>query len=165
MSPWHVACRKGNLEIVKTFLKIEDLQINQQGKEVFSFFLFSLVWDIFDDLLKSIFVKKKRERQLCVRQLREVILTLLLYWWKEVLQSILEIKSVFSLLIFYCCQMKKNDSKIFFSKNCYSGRTPFTLHVNWEILKLFLSSPNMVLNFKLGTVMVLSWHVKGATWM
>ena len=41
MSPWHVACQKGNLEIVKIFLKIEDLQIDQQGNQVFSFFLFS----------------------------------------------------------------------------------------------------------------------------
>ena len=40
MSPFHVACQKGNLEIVKTFLKIEDLQIDQPGKWV-AFFLFS----------------------------------------------------------------------------------------------------------------------------
>ena len=44
MSPWHVACQKGNLEIVKTFLKIEDLQIDQQGNGVsfFSFLLFEI---------------------------------------------------------------------------------------------------------------------------
>ena len=108
MSPWHVACQKGSLEIVKSFLKIEDLQIDQQGNQVF---LFSLVWDFFDDLLKINICETKRERQLCLRQLREVILTLLLYWWKKVLQSILEIESVFSLLIFF---IWKNEKNIFF---------------------------------------------------
>ena len=70
-------------------------------KRGFFFFFFSLVWDFFDDLLKSTFCETKRERQLCLRQLREVILTLLLYWWKEVLQSILEIMSVFFFFFFF----------------------------------------------------------------
>ena len=55
MSPWHVACQKGNLEIVKIFLKIQDLQIDQQGNEVFSFLLFEISLMI----LKSTFVKQK----------------------------------------------------------------------------------------------------------
>ena len=59
MSPFHIACQKGNLEIVKTFLKIEDLQIDQPGNLVFffSFFLFEISLII----LKSTFVKQKEK--------------------------------------------------------------------------------------------------------
>ena len=50
---------KGILRLSKVFWKEKIFRLINKEKRFFSFFLFSLVWDFFDDLLKSTFVKQK----------------------------------------------------------------------------------------------------------